>query len=124
MKRAHGASTACRSAPSWPYSSCLPPPSPASREQNQLWTAARAATLTGRESRVFYSVSGGTRLLHRFGPRTASRRTRREGRHRAEDKRPDRGDRARAARGGYICFETRQASLAGRPWDALWADAE
>ncbi|WP_307852190.1 hypothetical protein [Streptomyces sp. b94] len=63
------------------------------------------ATLTGRKFRVFYSVSGGTRLLHRFGPRTASRRTRREGRHGVEDKQPDRGERARAACGGYICFE-------------------
>ncbi|MFE4962267.1 winged helix-turn-helix domain-containing protein [Streptomyces sp. NPDC056660] len=32
-----------------------------------MWTAARAATLTGRKFHISYSVSDATRLMHRLG---------------------------------------------------------
>ncbi|WP_233290378.1 winged helix-turn-helix domain-containing protein [Kitasatospora sp. MBT66] len=35
--------------------------------ENQVWTAARVATLIGRRFHVSYSVSGATRLMHRLG---------------------------------------------------------
>ncbi|MDX3353720.1 winged helix-turn-helix domain-containing protein [Streptomyces sp. ME01-24h] len=36
---------------------------------DQVWTAARVATLIGRKFHVSYSVSGATRLMHRLGCR-------------------------------------------------------
>ncbi|MET8038780.1 winged helix-turn-helix domain-containing protein [Streptomyces sp. NPDC005345] len=35
--------------------------------EDQVWTAARVATLIGRNFHVAYSVSGATRLMHRLG---------------------------------------------------------
>ncbi len=37
------------------------------RVEDQVWTAARVATLIGRKFHVSYSVSGATRLMHRLG---------------------------------------------------------
>ncbi|MET8624644.1 winged helix-turn-helix domain-containing protein [Kitasatospora sp. NPDC004669] len=44
--------------------------------EDQVWTAARVATLIGREFHVSYSVSGATRLMHRLGfsPQVPARR--------------------------------------------------
>lgn len=44
--------------------------------ENQVWTAARVATLIGRKFHVSYSVSGTTRLMHRLGfsPQVPARR--------------------------------------------------
>ncbi|MEU5177392.1 winged helix-turn-helix domain-containing protein [Streptomyces eurythermus] len=41
-----------------------------------MWTAARVATLIGRQFHVSYSVSGATRLMHRLGfsPQVPARR--------------------------------------------------
>ncbi|MFF2548131.1 winged helix-turn-helix domain-containing protein [Kitasatospora sp. NPDC058063] len=35
--------------------------------EDQVWTAARVATLIGHKFHVSYSVSGATRLMHRLG---------------------------------------------------------
>ncbi|MFD5815631.1 winged helix-turn-helix domain-containing protein [Streptomyces sp. NPDC127038] len=35
--------------------------------EDQVWTAARVATLIGRKFHISYSVSGATRLMHRLG---------------------------------------------------------
>lgn len=35
--------------------------------EDQVWTAARVATLISRKFHVSYSVSGATRLMHRLG---------------------------------------------------------
>ncbi|WP_371503448.1 winged helix-turn-helix domain-containing protein [Kitasatospora sp. NBC_00374] len=35
--------------------------------EDQVWTAARVATLIGRKFHLSYSVSGATRLMHRLG---------------------------------------------------------
>jgi transposase len=35
--------------------------------EDQVWTAARVATLIGRKFHVSNSVSGATRLMHRLG---------------------------------------------------------
>ncbi|WSJ64724.1 winged helix-turn-helix domain-containing protein [Kitasatospora sp. NBC_01302] len=45
-------------------------------DQDQVWTAARVATLIGRKSHVSYSVSGATRMMHRLGfsPQIPARR--------------------------------------------------
>ncbi|UYQ65356.1 IS630 family transposase [Streptomyces peucetius] len=86
--------------------------------EDQVWTAARVATLIGRKFHVSYSVSGATRLMHRLGfsPQVpaAGRRTRRAGRHRVEGGDLGGGKRARAASGGYICFED-EAGFTRRP---------
>ncbi|MFJ3310409.1 winged helix-turn-helix domain-containing protein [Streptomyces sp. NPDC086549] len=44
--------------------------------EDQVWTAARVATLIGRKFHVAYSVSGATRLMHRLGfsPQVPARR--------------------------------------------------
>ncbi|MFF4519429.1 winged helix-turn-helix domain-containing protein [Streptomyces mirabilis] len=44
--------------------------------EDQVWTAARVATLIGRRFHVSYSVSGATRLMHRLGfsPQVPARR--------------------------------------------------
>lgn len=44
--------------------------------EDQVWTAARVATLIGRKFHVSYSVSGATRLIHRLGfsPQMPARR--------------------------------------------------
>ncbi|WP_405021682.1 transposase [Kitasatospora sp. NBC_00070] len=45
-------------------------------DEDQVWTGARVATLTGRKFHVTYSVSGATRLMHRLGftPQVPARR--------------------------------------------------
>ncbi|MFF1497585.1 transposase [Streptomyces sp. NPDC058304] len=35
--------------------------------EDQVWTASRVTTLTGRKFHITYSVSGATRLMHRLG---------------------------------------------------------
>ncbi|MBB5130130.1 transposase [Streptomyces albaduncus] len=86
--------------------------------EDQVWTAARVATLIGRKFHVSYSVSGATRLMHRLGfsPQVPARRV------------AERDERAvtvwreatwaevtaRAACGGYICFED-EAGFTRRP---------
>jgi hypothetical protein len=44
--------------------------------EDQVWTAARVATLIARKFHVSYSVSGATRLMHRLGfsPQVPARR--------------------------------------------------
>ncbi len=44
--------------------------------EDQVWTAARVATLIGRKFHVSYSVSGATRLMRRLGlsPQVPARR--------------------------------------------------
>jgi hypothetical protein len=44
--------------------------------EDQVWTAARVATLIGRKFHVSYSASGATRLMHRrgFSPQVPARR--------------------------------------------------
>ena len=44
--------------------------------EDQVWTAARVATLNGRKFHVSYSVSGATRFIHRLGfsPQVPARR--------------------------------------------------
>jgi hypothetical protein len=44
--------------------------------EDQVWTAERVATLIGRKFHVSYSISGGTRLMHRLGfsPQVPARR--------------------------------------------------
>ncbi|MEU5307062.1 winged helix-turn-helix domain-containing protein [Streptomyces noursei] len=44
--------------------------------EDQVWTAARVATLIGRKFHISYSVSGATRLMHRLGfsPQVPARR--------------------------------------------------
>ncbi|MEU3466267.1 winged helix-turn-helix domain-containing protein [Streptomyces sp. NPDC006733] len=46
-------------------------------DEDQVWTAARVATLIGRKFHVSYSVSGANRLMHRVGftPQMPVRRT-------------------------------------------------
>ncbi|MFF4674524.1 IS630 family transposase [Streptomyces sp. NPDC001279] len=87
--------------------------------EDQVWTAARVATLIGRKFHVSYSVSGATRLMHRLGfsPQVPARRVaERDERAVAvwEEDDLDGGKRARAACGGYICFED-EAGFTRRP---------
>uniref|UniRef100_UPI002897BA50 helix-turn-helix domain-containing protein n=1 Tax=Streptomyces noursei TaxID=1971 RepID=UPI002897BA50 len=44
--------------------------------EDQVWIAARVATLIGRTFHVSYSVSGATRLMHQLGfsPQVPARR--------------------------------------------------
>nr|WP_232837553.1 winged helix-turn-helix domain-containing protein [Streptomyces atratus] len=95
--------------------------------EDQVWTAARVATLIGRKFQVSYSVSGATRLMHRLGfsPQVPARRvTDRDERAVtvwkettwAEAKEPGRPAE------GTSASRTRQASPAGRPRCVLEAD--
>lgn len=96
--------------------------------EDQVWTAARVATLIGRKFHVAYSVSGATRLMHRLGfsPQVPARRV------------AERDDQAVIAwkeatwaevkgrgrpAGATSASRTRQASPAVRPVDAPGADA-
>ncbi|WP_456302303.1 IS630 family transposase [Streptomyces chartreusis] len=87
--------------------------------EDQVWTAARVATLIGRKFHVSYSVSGATRLMHRLGfsPQVPARRVAERDEQAvtawkeatwAEVKEPGRPG------GGYICFED-QAGFTRRP---------
>ncbi|MFE5753841.1 winged helix-turn-helix domain-containing protein [Streptomyces massasporeus] len=96
--------------------------------EDQVWTAARVATLIGRKFHVSYSVSGATRLMHRLGfsPQVPARRV--AERHEqavtawkeatwTELKEPGRLAEATSV------SRTRQASPAGRPEDVPGAGA-
>ncbi|MER6096700.1 winged helix-turn-helix domain-containing protein [Streptomyces sp. NPDC001728] len=76
--------------------------------EDQVWTAARVATLVSRKFHVSYSVSGATRLMHRLGfsPQVTARKV---------------AERGRPA-GATSASRTRQASPAGRPKDPPGAD--
>ncbi|WP_418361487.1 winged helix-turn-helix domain-containing protein [Streptomyces gilvosporeus] len=96
--------------------------------EDQVWTAARVATLIGRKFHVSYSVSGATRLMHRLGfsPQVPARRVAERDEQAVtawkeatweEVKEPGRPVE------GTSASRTRRASLAGRPKDAPGADA-
>ncbi|MCT9113191.1 winged helix-turn-helix domain-containing protein [Streptomyces mirabilis] len=96
--------------------------------EDQVWTAARAATLIGRKFHVSYSVSGATRLMHRLGfsPQVPARRVAERDEQAvtvwkeatwAEVKEP--GRRA----GATSASRTRRASRDDRPKDAPGAGA-
>ncbi|MER5503686.1 MULTISPECIES: winged helix-turn-helix domain-containing protein [unclassified Streptomyces] len=91
--------------------------------EDQVWTAARVATLIGRKFHVSYSVSGATRLMHRLGfsPQVPARRVAERDEQAvtawkeatwAEVKEPGR------PAGATSASRTRQASPAVRPEDA------
>ena len=97
--------------------------------EDQVWTAARVATLIGRKFHVSYGVSGATRLKHRLGfsPQVPARRV--AGRDEravsawreatwAEVKGPGRPAEAASA------SRTKPGSPAGRPGDGPGAGAE
>ncbi|MEU5632880.1 winged helix-turn-helix domain-containing protein [Streptomyces rishiriensis] len=88
--------------------------------EDQVWTAARVATLIGRKFHVSYSVSGATRLMHRLGfsPQVPARRVAERDEQAvtvwkeatwAEVKEPGRPAEATSA------SRTRRASPVGRP---------
>ncbi|MFB7599669.1 winged helix-turn-helix domain-containing protein [Streptomyces sp. NPDC056160] len=96
--------------------------------EDQVWTAARVATLIGRKFHVSYSVSGATRLMHRLGfsPRVPARRVAERDEQAvtawkeatwAEVKEPGR------SAGATSASRTKPDSPAGRPGDAPGADA-
>ncbi|KIZ18033.1 transposase [Streptomyces natalensis ATCC 27448] len=96
--------------------------------EDQVWTAARVATLIGRKFHVSYSVSGATRLMHRLGfsPQVPARRVAERDERAvevwkeatwAEVKEPGR------SAGATSASRTRRASPDGRPKDAPGADA-
>ncbi|MGW0424595.1 IS630 family transposase [Streptomyces sp. NPDC003015] len=87
--------------------------------EDQVWTAARVATLIGRKFHVSYSVSGATRLMHRLGfsPQVPARRVAERDEQAVtawkeatwtEVKEPGRPC------GGYVCFED-EAGFTRRP---------
>ncbi|MEU0707593.1 IS630 family transposase [Streptomyces lavendulocolor] len=87
--------------------------------EDQVWTAARVATLDRPEvprlvQRLGCHEADAPARLQSAGPRTAGRRARRAGRHRLEGGDLDGGKRARAACGEYICFED-EAGFTRRP---------
>ncbi|MEN1882400.1 winged helix-turn-helix domain-containing protein [Streptomyces mirabilis] len=96
--------------------------------EDQVWTAARVATLIGRKFHVSSSISGATRLMHRLGfsPQVPARRVAERDEQAvkvwkeatwAEVREPGRPAEATSA------SRTRQASPDGRPKDARGADA-
>lgn len=96
--------------------------------EDQVWTAARVATLIGRKFHVSYSVSGATRLMHRLGfsPQVPARRVAERDEQAVtvwkeatwdEVKEPGRPV------GATSVSRTRQASPAGRPKDVPRAGA-
>ncbi|MFT9480570.1 winged helix-turn-helix domain-containing protein [Streptomyces sp. 11-1-2] len=91
--------------------------------EDQVWTAARVATLIGRKFHVSYSVSGATRLMRRLGftPQMPARRVAERDEQAVtgwkeatwmEVKGPGR------PAGATSALRTRRASPAGRPKDA------
>jgi transposase len=97
--------------------------------EDQVWTAARVATLIGRKFHVSYSVSGATRLMHRLGfsPQVPARRVAERDEQAvtvwkeatwAEVKQPGR------PAGATSASRTKQGSPAGRPGDAPGAGAD
>jgi hypothetical protein len=98
------------------------------RVEDQVWTAARVATLIGRKFHVSCGVSGATRLMHRlgFGPQVPARRAAERDEQAvttwkeatwAEVKEPG------LPAGATSASRTRQASPADHPGDAPGADA-
>ncbi|MFD3658881.1 winged helix-turn-helix domain-containing protein [Streptomyces sp. NPDC058620] len=96
--------------------------------EDQVWTAARVATLIGRKFHVSYSISGATRLMHRLGfsPQMPARRTA----ERDEEavtvwKKATWAEVKGLGRpaGATSASRTRQASPGGRPVDAPGAGA-
>ncbi|MEU1276598.1 winged helix-turn-helix domain-containing protein [Streptomyces sp. NPDC005799] len=96
--------------------------------EDQVWTAARVATLMGRRFHVSCSVPGATRLMHRLGfsPQVPARRVAERDEQAvtawkeatwAEVKEPGRPAAATSA------SRTRQASPVGRPGHALGGGA-
>jgi transposase len=96
--------------------------------EDQVWTAARVATLIGRKFHVSYSVSGATRLMHRLGfsPQVPARRVAERDEQAvtawkeatwAEVKEPGRPAEATSA------SRTKQGSPGGRPKDEPGAGA-
>ncbi|WP_435843413.1 IS630 family transposase [Streptomyces hirsutus] len=93
-------------------------------DEDQVWTGARVATLIGRKFHVSYSVSGATRLMRRLGftPQMPGRRAAERDEQAVaawkEGTWPE--VRARAATGGWICFEDEagqhQRPPTGRTW--------
>ncbi|MFF8617090.1 winged helix-turn-helix domain-containing protein [Streptomyces sp. NPDC015350] len=97
--------------------------------EDQVWTAARVATLIGRKFHVSYSVSGATRLMHRLGfsPQVPVRRVAERDEEAvqvwkeatwAEVKGPGR------PAGATSASRTKQASPADRPEAGPGADAD
>ncbi|MFF4097823.1 winged helix-turn-helix domain-containing protein [Streptomyces sp. NPDC001834] len=95
--------------------------------EDQVWTAARVATLIGRKFHVSYSVSGATRLMHRLGfsPQVPARKVAERDEQAVtawkEATWAEVKERGRPA-GATSASRTRQASPAGRPKDAPGAD--
>ncbi|WP_406470755.1 winged helix-turn-helix domain-containing protein [Streptomyces hirsutus] len=96
--------------------------------EDQVWTAARVATLIGRKFHVAYSVSGATRLMHRLGfsPQVPARRVAERDEQAvtawkeatwAEVKEPGR------PAGGASASRTKQGSPESRPEDEPGAGA-
>ncbi|MFC5667570.1 winged helix-turn-helix domain-containing protein [Kitasatospora misakiensis] len=91
--------------------------------EDQVWTAARVATLIGRKFHVSYSVSGATRLMHRLGfsPQVPARRVAERDAQAVtvwkEATWAEVKERGRPA-GATSTSRTRQASPAVRPEDA------
>jgi transposase len=96
--------------------------------EDQVWTAARVATLIGRKFHVSYSVSGATRLMHRLGfsPQVPARRVAERDEQAvtmwkeatwAEVKEPGR------PAGDTSASRTKPGSPDGRPGDVPGADA-
>ncbi|MFD4907798.1 winged helix-turn-helix domain-containing protein [Kitasatospora purpeofusca] len=91
--------------------------------EDQVWTAARVATLIGRKFHVSYSVSGATRLMHRrgFSPQVPARRVAERDEQAVtvwkEATWAEVKERGRPA-GAASASRTRQASPAVRPEDA------
>lgn len=92
-------------------------------DEDQVWTAARVATLIGRKFHVSYSVSGATRLMHRLGfsPQMPARRPAERDEQVVtawkEATWAEVKAHGRPARDGSAS-KTKPASLAGRPADA------
>lgn len=97
--------------------------------EDQVWTAARVATLIGRKFHVSYSVSGATRLMHRLGfsPQVPARRVAERDEQAVTTWREVTWDEVKKPgrpAGVTPASRTRQASPGGRPRDVLGADAE
>ncbi|MEU2132399.1 winged helix-turn-helix domain-containing protein [Streptomyces sp. NPDC018352] len=97
--------------------------------EDQVWTAARVATLIGRKFHVSYSVSGATRLMHRIGfrPQVPARRVAERDEQAVttwkEATWAEVKESGRSA-GATSVPRTRQASPVGRPKGAPGAGAE
>ncbi|MER7469012.1 winged helix-turn-helix domain-containing protein [Streptomyces sp. NPDC097981] len=96
--------------------------------EDQVWTAARVATLIGRKFHVSYSVSGATRLMHRLGfsPQVPARRVAERAQEAVklwkEATWAEVKELGRPA-GATSASRTRQVSPVGRPEDAAGGGA-